>query len=523
MSVEPAPRGLGRRLVSNTLHAASGRVAAVLVWILLTPPILQVLGPEGFAVWALFFALTGYFAALDLGFVQGTLRHVAVARERGRHGEAGAFATLGLLGFILLGVAWLVLAVWLRAPLLAWLRIPVVQLEVAGFAVLASAVVFTLMGCTNIILAVLQACDRFGLANRISLLVTLQQAAGIVVVLRRGWGLPGLVVNVGVGWATGLLVGLVLLARAVPAFRWGGLRTSLPYAPAALTFGGPMQLASLMGVLNAQADKFLLPAFVALAAVTPYELGARVLGAMITFPQLLLLAMLPAAAALHAAGESERLHELHHRGDRYVLTGTAVVLAVLIGAADRLYLTWLGPGHAEAAMVLRGLSVAAGIVMTTGMATVLARAIGRTDLEAWFGCISVVLHVALSVILMPHLGLRGTLVALCVANLIGSAVYLCSVGRALGWSAREVIGLPQVVPVAATVAGLAAGWGLDRVLPAGMGITKWLELAAVAAAAGLVALGVAAASGYLRWREAYSVLSGGPVDASVGPPGTGIE
>ena len=511
MSVPGVPGGLARRLVRNTLHAATGRIAAVLVWILLTPPILRALGTEGFAVWALFFALTGYFAALDLGFVQGTLRHVAAARERGAHREAGAFATLGLLGFLALGVVWMALALLLRAPLLRWLHIPPAQSGAAGFAVLAGAAVFTLAGCANVTLATLQGYDRFGLANLVSLLVTLQQAAGILVVLRRGWGLWGLVTNVGVGWSFGFLLGLVVVARALPAFRWGGVRASLAHARQALAFGGPMQLASLMAVVHAQADKFLLPVFVTLAAVTPYELGARVLGSVITFPQLLLLAMLPAAAALHSAGESERLRELYQRGDRYVLTATAVALAALIGSADRLYATWLGPGHGEAALVLRGLSLAAGFVLATGMASVTTRAIGRTDLEAWFGAVSVVFHVGLSVLLLPLLGLRGTLVAVFVANLVGSAVFLAMVGRALRWSAWEVLVRPHLVPVAATVAGAAAGLGLDRLLHAAGGIVAWLELAAVAAVAGLAAFAVAAAAGYVRWQEARVLLSGSRV------------
>jgi len=326
------------------------------------------------------------------------------------------------------------------------------------------------------------------------------------VVLRRGWGLWGLVVNVGLGWAFGFLLGLIMLRRAVPAFRWAGARNSLAHAREALAFGGPMQLASLMAVVHAQADKFLLPVFVTLAAVTPYEIGSRVLWAVMVFPQLMLLAMLPAAAALHAAGESGRLRGLYQRGDRYVLTVTAVALAVLIGSADRLFATWLGPGHADAALVLRGLALAAGFVLATGMASVTARAVGRTDLEAWFGGISVVLHVVLSVLLLPRLGLRGTLVAVFVANLAGSSIFLLMVGRVLRWSAWDVLARPHGVPLLATLAGVAVGLGLDRLFIAPGGFMAWMLLAVVAAAAGLVALGVAMGTGYFGFQEAWALM-----------------
>ena len=73
--------GLARRLAANTLHASSGRVASLVVWILLTPPILHALGPQGFAVWSLFFAVTGY-----LGDSAGGL-HLLLS-EQGADAEA---------------------------------------------------------------------------------------------------------------------------------------------------------------------------------------------------------------------------------------------------------------------------------------------------------------------------------------------------------------------------------------------------------------------------------------------------
>ena len=40
------------------------------------------LGADGFGIWSLFFALTGYLGALDLGFAQATLRYVSAVRSR---------------------------------------------------------------------------------------------------------------------------------------------------------------------------------------------------------------------------------------------------------------------------------------------------------------------------------------------------------------------------------------------------------------------------------------------------------
>src|SRR5689334_3792949 len=123
MSESAASGGLGRRLARNTLQTSSGRVLAIVVWLVLTPWLYRALGVEQYAVWSLFYALTGWLGALDLGFSQVALRYVAAARARDDHAEAGEYATLAAMGYVALGVVWLALAPLVREPVLDFLRI----------------------------------------------------------------------------------------------------------------------------------------------------------------------------------------------------------------------------------------------------------------------------------------------------------------------------------------------------------------------------------------------------------------
>src|SRR5262249_10503445 len=157
---EPAaatPRGLGARLARNSFHSASGRVVAMLAWIVLTPALVRALGPEGFGVWSLFYALAGWMGSLDLGFAAVALRYGAAARARAAGAEAGEFATLAVLGYAVLGIAWLVLVLLLRAPALDLLRIHGPPRSLAELAFVAVAPMFVLSGITNTTIGVLQA------------------------------------------------------------------------------------------------------------------------------------------------------------------------------------------------------------------------------------------------------------------------------------------------------------------------------------------------------------------------------
>src|SRR5437016_5797097 len=163
--------GLARRLATNTHHSSTGRIASLVVWLVITPPILHSLGLQGYAVWSLYFAFTGYFSAMDFGLAWGTRKYVAAARERGEKGAGGAFATLAVLGYVLLAVAWLLLALAFRGVLLEWLRIPEVARGATGFVLLVGALVFACSGLANVTMAALQGCNRFDLANQITLVV----------------------------------------------------------------------------------------------------------------------------------------------------------------------------------------------------------------------------------------------------------------------------------------------------------------------------------------------------------------
>ncbi len=499
------PVGVGRRLAANTLHAASGRLLGVLLWLFFTPRVLEVLGVEGFAIWSLFFALTGYLSALDLGLVQGTLRHVAAARARGAHDEAGAFATLGVLGFLVLGALWLALLLCFGDLVLHVLRIPAAHAQAARFALVAGGAAFALAGVANVVMVVAQACGRFDLANGIAVAISLIQGTGILVVLHGGWGLRGLVWSMCLAWAAGIGLGVVLLGIKVPEFRWRSPRASMAHVKPALAFGGAMQLAAIFSALHLQLDKFLLARFVALAAITPYELGSRVALSASAFPQLLLLAVLPTAAAFHAAEDRHRLRELYRRGGRYVLGAGTLTLAVLLGAGDRLFAAWLGPGHEVSASVLRFLAIGFAIALATGMGTSLARAVGRPDLEAWFAGVVAVSHIGLSLWLVPALGLTGALVAWVVSNTVGTAFFLWRLSAVLHWSRREVLIEPHVVPALASLVGWAAAATLDRVLPPSTGGSAWGIALLVGAIAAGVATSILLAARYVNAREARSL------------------
>jgi len=487
---------MGVRLARNSFHSASGRVVAILAWLLLTPSLVRALGPEGFGVWSLFYALAGWMGSLDLGFAQVALRYGAAARARGAGNEAGEYATLAVLGYGALGIVWLLLVLALREPVLDILHIHGDARAWARLAFLAGAPVFLLSGVTNTTAALLQAWDRFDLANVVTLTVSLVQVAALLVALRQPETFAACLLAVIVGWLVALALGLVLVARGAPGLRWGTVSQARSRLPEAMGFGMPLQLANGIAVMHQQLGKVLLVRMLSLASVVPYELGLRVSTACSTFSQLLLVAMIPEASALHAQAAADRLRELHRRAGRFVTGLAAVVTAALVGSAPSLFAAWLGHPEPDAALALRGLALAAFAAVAGGVSSAIARGVGRTSIELEWSALALALHAGLGVLLVPRLGLAGALAAITVANLVGALWLALRLTRDQHWPAAHALWEPFVFPALAIAAGFAAGASVERALH-----SPWVALVASSGVAGVVPLGVLLATRHVAWGE----------------------
>ena len=501
-SAAPA-RGFARQLLADTGQAAIGRALSLGVWMLLVPSLVRGLGAEGFALWSLFFALTGYLSALDLGFTQGTMRHVAAARARGDGREAGEFALMGLLGYLMLGALWLAITPFLREFALDLLRISAAHRAEAGAAFMLAPLAFACMGTAMVTATSLQGWGRFDLANGVTFSSVVVQACGALWALRHGWGLLGVLHFAIGGSVVGTLVGLLLLRLGARGFAWGTPARALGRLRESMAFGGPLQLANILGVAHQQVDKLFLARYVALALVSPYELGLRLAMVLGSIPQQLLVALMPAVSALHATGDNAGVRAAYERAARWVMAITVAVAGGVVGGAPRLLPAWLGTPPAGAELCLTGLTIAMVMAMTTGTATAIARAFGRTRYEAELSAVGLGVHVVLGLGLVPRYGLLGAIIATGVANVLASAWMLFRFARVTGWGMASVFVRPTVQPLVVLALVATAGRWVALRLPDGSG---WAGLGWAIVASGLpglAAIGLLLTTGFLPandWR-----------------------
>ena len=167
-----ARRGLGGVIARNAAFNVAGRMVFLFAWAAVTPYMLHVLGEERFAIWALFFALSGYFATFDLGISQAMMKFVAQFWAEGNERALRGIVTLGTTVYIVLIIPVVTLLALMREPILDAIHTPAGLRAEAGVSLVGMAVVLGATNLVAVLTAVLAGRQRLDITSRISLLVT---------------------------------------------------------------------------------------------------------------------------------------------------------------------------------------------------------------------------------------------------------------------------------------------------------------------------------------------------------------
>jgi O-antigen/teichoic acid export membrane protein len=452
---QPAP--LRRNAIWNML----GRGLSASLWIVVTPWVLSRLGQERFAVWALFFALSGYVATLDFGMASGVARHVAVGVARGdRHGIDQVLRR-SLIVSVGLGLVWCVVFIGFRRLFLAAFHVPAEMSDevMASLAVFAGAMF--VFSSTQVLVGGLIGFQKLHLSNAFTLAGLLLHAAVLVVGLGAGGGLVAAACAAVAGHTlTGLLAGRVVW-RDVGAMKQREGQPGFPWREL-LAYGGIIQATNAFAMGWLQGGKILIGILGHLALVTQFELGFRVANAIASLPVLIQGAIIPAAAHASGAGGILEVAGTYRWGCRWVYAVGAMVLAGLWLVAPGLYLLWLGPGHAVSASIARGLALVFTGVILVGPSLAVARGGGWPELETIQLGFALLGNIALALWSVPRFGAQGAVFAMGVSFTVSAAWLILAMHRRLGvstWEWARVLVLPRFVGPAVASAALALAFG----------------------------------------------------------------
>lgn len=459
-----------RRILKNTAANGVAQVATMISTFIFLPLLIRAFGFSAFGVYTLYLAVNSYAAVLDLG-VGATLTRMVAERaalddyegiRRAILSAAVIYSGLGVLfGLTMFALGWTTHTLFnlsgVEADLLRLL------LWVGG--------AFQLWYWPTIAARdALAGLQRYDLLARVTLGLAISDIVATVFVLVSG---QGPLVLVGIRMIAMVVASLIHIGmlRRVVAVGAGRIVPSRADVKHILRSGSSLFVVQITGLLGRQhTDKLILGVFFGTAAVTIYEIGAKLNTLISSFSGLTVSATLPVAAELNAHGKHASLLSLFLRGTKIVAGAITPLIVILIAMAGPFISAWMGPGYDEAVVISQVLLLSQIFIPLYLLGDQILIGKNRFSLIVPLGVTLAVLNVVLSVVFALQLGIIGVAVGTLISYLLELPWYLRVFGKemALGrrrwlsstaWPTYPLLAIPAAIAYLGSTSPLGTSLG----------------------------------------------------------------
>lgn len=415
----------------NAAFNVLGWALPTLIFLGLTPVMVNKLGLEAFGIVSLIQVVTGYMNVLNFGFSEAIIKQVAASFEKdrvyaGRVAWVGfqLFAAFGALGAVVIFVC----SNWLAYDLLK--VAPALQADTAA-ALRVAAMIFLLQMLAEFYRGVSIGCQRFDVPNLSRVLRIALSGVFILMSLQTDAGIAGVM------WASlaGLVVGLVVNAwwmqRVLPLARASGdlsaiRREVFHYSKHVFT----MRLA---GMLSTNLGQLFLGTLSSATAVGLYQVPVRVAETGSVFLNRVLQVFFPGFSAMDLAANGERVRSIFRSTFSLQLLFTTPFFLCMVLEGPALLAFWINAEFArESAGIILIVGVTYWLSSLTNLPSFLALSFDAPDLLSKSSLMRMAVTLTLGYPLVLNYGLMGAAVLLFLAELQAFWFIHQSVVRTIG-------------------------------------------------------------------------------------------
>lgn len=410
------------RIFHAVWSGTAARLLTTAVTLISLPLAVRYLGAERYGLWATITTTVVWINLLDLGIANTLTNHISRAYALDdKHSAAGYFTNALILTAGIAALAGLAFAVVF--PRINWVRLFNVNASVNPAElkhVIAAAVGLMLLGlpCSlaSKLLAGYQELHRNSYAIcagavasvvGLALGITLQVSMPVLFVMSLGC-LP-----------------LANLANLVSVVTWQKSwllpRPSLIRRLAIrelLNSGSPFFLIQIAAAVVFSSDNLIVSHYLGAAEVTPYSVTWRLVGLAAMLQALVFPALWPAYAEAYAKGDYNWVRRTFWMTMKVTvaLNFCCVIVLVLFGQA--LIRVWAGPSAVPSRQLLLAMGIWAVVSGFMSVESCLLAALNRTREQAVLSVVAAGLNIALSLVLVRHIGSLGVIAGTILSYLI---------------------------------------------------------------------------------------------------------
>ncbi|MDG6220371.1 MAG: oligosaccharide flippase family protein [Candidatus Thermoplasmatota archaeon] len=336
-----AKRVIARNTIANTLITIWSKGMAFFLF----PLIVSRVSIEGYGVWLMVGAITGYFGLFDFGVTGALVKYIAQYNAKGDKEMVNKMVSSTFFFHLLVGA---VIAGGLVVLGLFFENIFVMDPSLhylARYIFFITAVASLTSWPMHSFGAVLPGLQRYDINAGLGFASSTINAGATIVILLMGYGLVELIF-VQVLIATLMPVAtIVIIQRLLPYLAIKRKYMDIGTLKKIFRFSSVLFLGQIATLIVYGTDTIVLGAFVGVGSIVLYSV-ARKLEEFAHFASgLPASALLPAATEMDALGKKATLQKLIFRGSKYKCAMILSVVVVIIMLADHIILFWMGSDY----------------------------------------------------------------------------------------------------------------------------------------------------------------------------------
>lgn len=405
-----------RYILSNTLSSYGRDIVDTVVFLGLTPFLIQTLGREDFGLWSLVWGLLSLFTLMDLGLGNTVIKCVAEARGRGDP-EAHR-RTICAMFWLYAGVAVLLIAaVSVSTTFLnQLLSIPEKSREAARVLVIVLGVRMAVCLPLELFRGILIAHQRLAITNAYKAAGTVLYLVMTLVALGLAPDVRWLAVSNTVTGVLPMLAMMVHVLRTVPDISFDPRLLRRSDLASVWSMTCSFSLIRVSSLLYARIDSILLSRMVGLGAVAQYSIGFRLSERAYLFSTHLSRALTPVMAEIQGRGDTRDMSHILYRGAKLTTAFATPFLIGLAILAGPLIEVWAGPGFEEAIPACQLLLAGSMIMVVHASSANYLAMSGHERFLAVANLVAQVVHLGFSLLLIGPWGVQGVAMASLLAT-----------------------------------------------------------------------------------------------------------
>lgn len=446
------------KIVSGSITNYLRLLTQIGVQLWTTPLILNGVGKDAYAIWALVFSVLSIVGLLEFGVGAGTVKYAAEARGSGDTDRRNrAVSTLFVMGWVCAVVA-LVAILGITAASTHLFSVPADLHATMHLVFLMLGLRYAvLLWPLSVFQGVLYGDAKIGTINIIQAGSTLLYGLGCWLAIRLGYGIVGvaganlatMLIEYAAYWVVakattpGLIVRPSLFDRAILKDAWKLALSQL--------------IVAASGLILLRTDPLIIQAFLPLAAVSVYAVALRISESAFLLVKQFINVLSPHIAERQGRGDHEGVRQMFVVSTRYALAPAFLIALPLAVYSTTILTHWIGPSVADGGPVLAVLCLSMLFMTPQVVASTFLTYTGRylhASKPVVFGAI---LNVAASICFVKLFGLVGAALGTMAAVAVVDLFWIGTIARnALGVSIRQyaIEGFLPLVPASVLYLGV---------------------------------------------------------------------